>query len=767
MANIAPVRASRVVNNADDAGATGGLDAMASNARSLDVDGATLQKLTPDGWKELAAPSLVTNILIAKIMAKLDKLVLATPVSSDQALLRVFVDHDPELLEADKIKECGKMTKLFAKKTFEGGAEHTRQWLPSIANGTIDGSNLKGHALRFLGMYNVVDLLTFTIGAQFLLEEKKELPMKENVFDLIICFISALSCVLSGTGMTASTITYNCASSVTEANMHAYVKSPGVNRCMMFINDVSIWGFNFLCVAMTLTVLKFGWSDNPMETTFQMVQAPLLTLPVLYLFYLGANRIVPGVGFTTHYALYAGLMGDTEVIPEGETSGWAIRWSQDEIGAFLNDVTQANMCKAHSLPWKPMGAMELDIMKKYSHGTENLRKKLDKREEDVTSILEMVSSVNGLKKKGAGKRRRSIGKVQLTPGDGAQTTLALTKTFTALLKYGFIVFQNHALQKCFISEFNGKVFDETETFSYFTLNAEPFGGEDKDGTEAKLPLKLVEFVLGKNKSSNRTYRKQKQNAGRISGDDVLRLSRGQPAKVKGKGSRGVPHRLNSEERAEFERSERRGYLRIDGTGYRRERKGSPLANVWRQHCDSINKPTIIMMKASGRAGGGRTEIGDDSVVLDWSTLRDPSNEETRRSIEENVAKAAAANNLQLKALDDDDEEVTPSNVLIDPAFKWDVDPIWKLPALNLRYEGQRPSAQAMCKALANDFDTMKRDEEGGPVTAHHIYGGRAHRGPKNRRDAGAKGGGKTKPKKFKRQRGGGKSHEDQLKNWNF
>ena len=88
MATIAPVRASSVVNNADDAGATGGysphkvdplpdavpdianspvntwsseetakylsdqgLDAMASNARSLDVDGATLQKLTLDGWK--------------------------------------------------------------------------------------------------------------------------------------------------------------------------------------------------------------------------------------------------------------------------------------------------------------------------------------------------------------------------------------------------------------------------------------------------------------------------------------------------------------------------------------------------------------------------------------------------------------------------------------------------------------------------------------------------------------------------------------------
>lgn len=63
-------------------------------------------------------------------------------------------------------------------------------------------------------MYNVVDLLTFTIGAQYLLEEKKELPMKENIFDLVICFICALSCVLSGVGMTISTIVYNSASSV-------------------------------------------------------------------------------------------------------------------------------------------------------------------------------------------------------------------------------------------------------------------------------------------------------------------------------------------------------------------------------------------------------------------------------------------------------------------------------------------------------------------------------------------------------------------------
>ena len=84
-------------------------------------------------------------------------------------------------------------------------------------------------------------------------------------------------------------------------------------------------------------------------------------------------------------------------------------------------------------------------------------------------------------------------------------------------------------------------------------------------------------------------------------------------------------------------------------------KGSPLCNVWRQHCDSVGKPVVIMMKASGRAGGGRTEVGADSVVVDWSTLRDPSNEDTRKQIDIDVAKAAADNNMELKELDEEEE----------------------------------------------------------------------------------------------------------------
>lgn len=77
-------------------------------------------------------------------------------------------------------------------------------------------------------------------------------------------------------------------------------------------------------------------------------------------------------------------------------------------------------------------------------------------------------------------------------------------------------------------------------------------------------------------------------------DDVERLSRGQAAKNRGTGSRAVPHRLNADEVAEFKRARERGFVTLRGTGYRRERKGSPLANTWRMWSDANTRPTITL-----------------------------------------------------------------------------------------------------------------------------------------------------------------------------
>lgn len=62
-------------------------------------------------------------------------------------------------------------------------------------------------------------------------------------------------------------------------------------------------------------------------------------------------------------------------------------------------------------------------------------------------------------------------------------------------------------------------------------------------------------------------------------DDVEKISYGQKAKKRGVGSRGVPHRLNQEERLEWDLAKKRGYLVLKGTGFRKERQDSPLGKL--------------------------------------------------------------------------------------------------------------------------------------------------------------------------------------------
>ena len=64
-------------------------------------------------------------------------------------------------------------------------------------------------------------------------------------------------------------------------------------------------------------------------------------------------------------------------------------------------------------------------------------------------------------------------------------------------------------------------------------------------------------------------------------DDVDRISWGKPAKKKSTGSRGVPHRLNEEERKLYDFGRQKGFLEIPGSGWRKERRGAPLLNSYR------------------------------------------------------------------------------------------------------------------------------------------------------------------------------------------
>lgn len=95
-------------------------------------------------------------------------------------------------------------------------------------------------------------------------------------------------------------------------------------------------------------------------------------------------------------------------------------------------------------------------------------------------------------------------------------------------------------------------------------------------------------------------------------DDVQRLSEGRAARSRGWGSRQVPHRLNQEERQAFNIAKERGFLTIKGTGYRKERKGAPLANIWRQLNDALGRPCVLIEQWGAAA---------DLVLVDLSPLR--------------------------------------------------------------------------------------------------------------------------------------------------
>lgn len=102
-------------------------------------------------------------------------------------------------------------------------------------------------------------------------------------------------------------------------------------------------------------------------------------------------------------------------------------------------------------------------------------------------------------------------------------------------------------------------------------------------------------------------------------DDVQRLSEGKASSSsRGWGSRQVCHRLNAEERKAYTlATTTRGFLTIKGSGYRKERKGSPLANIYRQYCDAGGVPCVNVMLIS--SGGGKRR--EDFVLVDMSPTR--------------------------------------------------------------------------------------------------------------------------------------------------
>lgn len=301
------------------------------------------------------------------------------------------------------------------------------------------------------------------------------------------------------------------------------------------------------------------------------------------------------------------------------------------------------------------------------------------------------------------------------------------------LNYGFVTFPTVAEKEAAIIRFHGYTLQGKQ------IKVEPI---KEDGPRVRVPEGLVTYTVGESK---KTRGGQTNTLRRISKDDVVRLSRGQPAKKKGYGSRGVCHRLNDEETQAFERAGRSGYVTLQGTGYRRGRKGSPLGNIHRQWCDARAKPQIILCKASG----GRPL---DNVIIDLSPLRIHANSDDNAVVDSflsewktQILDAAKISGMTLKTeyeedntktiIENDETDIDDSFSLNADCAAWSSYPIWRLQSISMGiFEGERADAKTMAKKLAVLWETMD------------ISAGMQRGGAKNRRDAGGKRGGRTKTK---------------------
>ncbi|GAX82752.1 hypothetical protein CEUSTIGMA_g10178.t1 [Chlamydomonas eustigma] len=122
-------------------------------------------------------------------------------------------------------------------------------------------------------------------------------------------------------------------------------------------------------------------------------------------------------------------------------------------------------------------------------------------------------------------------------------------------------------------------------------------------------------------------------------DDVDRLSRGEGAKIRGTGCRDIPHRLNEQEHAGFKAAKKKGFAAVRGTGYRKERKGNPLPNIFRQWCDAKEMPCIVIEQ--DMLGGSR-----DNIVVDLTPMRLLDTQKVKKLIMDLAASMAVQHMLE-------------------------------------------------------------------------------------------------------------------------
>lgn len=159
-----------------------------------------------------------------------------------------------------------------------------------------------------------------------------------------------------------------------------------------------------------------------------------------------------------------------------------------------------------------------------------------------------------------------------------------------------------------------------------SIKVEAIRDHPKKG-RVKVPERMVAYVVGS--VNRRTLRRIARLEGSSSSSSSSNNNNNNKKKMEkkkaprgGGGGGGAQHlrRLNSDQQAELLRAARRGFVTLEGTGFRRGRSSNALACAHRQLCDEQDHPQMVLCKASG----GRPL---DCLVVDLSPLRLVDNED--------------------------------------------------------------------------------------------------------------------------------------------
>lgn len=217
--------------------------------------------------------------------------------------------------------------------------------------------------------------------------------------------------------------------------------------------------------------------------------------------------------------------------------------------------------------------------------------------------------------------------------------------------------------------------------------------------------------------SDSKFWQARQDCWRPDVPDVEKISWGMPAKKKRTGSRGVPHRLNEDERRAFDQARRQGFLQVTGSSWRSQRRDAPLLNSYRSLMDARGRPAIVLHKLSPNSSGG-VDNGD-RLVVDLSPLRLPKEfEKVERELKERVLAEFGVESLILESeeesesLDENDDIDGDANDDDDDDDGWETRPIYQLSPYSLSWELSRQQGKQVGKFLGNLFENVEKKAAG-------------------------------------------------------